>query len=67
MVGNKFPLDIDINITDNTLDTTVYRKPTYTGLLLNLAATVPMQWKAGLLNTLINRAYNVFITGKLAS
>lgn len=49
--------DIDIRINDNSLETSVYRKLTYTGLLLNYAASVPMQWKTGLFNTLINRAY----------
>lgn len=42
-------LDIVISINKNTLETSVYRKLTYKGLLLNYAASVPIQWKTGLL------------------
>ena len=60
-VGDKqIPfLDIDIKIENNILDTTVYRKPTYTNLLLNFKALCPMHWKTGLLITLLHRAYLV--------
>ena len=58
--GNSIPfLDINIEINNENLCTTVYRKPTYTGLLLNFQAVCPITWKKGLMNTLINRAYNV--------
>ena len=52
-------LDIQLDISNNCLNTTVYRKPTYTGLILNYKAPCPLQWKRGLINTLINRAYIV--------
>lgn len=57
-------LDINLDITNNVLETSVYRKPTYTGLILNFKAHCPLQWKRGLLATLINRAYNVCSTWK---
>ena len=52
-------LDINLDIESNVVNTTVYRKPTYTNLVLNYAACCPLQWKRGLLLTLINRAYVV--------
>ena len=60
-VGNKkIPfLDIDINVENSCLETEVYRKPTNTNLLLNYEANVPKQWKRGLVQTLLHRAYNV--------
>ena len=60
-VGDKkIPfLDIDINVENAILETEVYRKPTNTNLLLNFDSCVPKQWKRGLVQTLLNRAYNV--------
>ena len=52
-------LDINIDITNNELTTDVYRKPTYTGLILNYKALCPNHWKTGLLFTLLHRAYEV--------
>ena len=58
--GKVLPfLDIDLDVSSNTLTTKVYRKPTYTGLTLNFRAICPMQWKISVLSTLINRAYIV--------
>ena len=37
----------------------VYRKPTYTGLLLNYEAFCPYKWKVGLLQCMLHRAYSV--------
>ena len=62
MGGKQIPfLDIQLNIDNDTgtLDTSVYRKPTFTSLMLNYAANCPLQWKRGLVNTLVNRAYTV--------
>ena len=58
--GKSLPfLDLNLDVTNNNLSTTVYRKPTYTSLLLNYQATCPPQWKRGLILTLVNRAYVV--------
>jgi len=37
----------------------VYRKPTFTGLLLNASALCPHKWKIGLMQCLLHRAYCV--------
>lgn len=58
--GKQLPfLDINIDITNNVLNTSVYRKPTYTNLLLNFKAICPNSWKRGLLLTLLHRGYVV--------
>ena len=64
--GNKILpfLDININIEDNVLNTTVYRKPTFTRLMLNAKALCPIVWKDGLINTLLHRAFIVCNTWK---
>ena len=38
-----------------TLTTEVYRKPTYTGLLLHFQSHVDSRYKKGLVNTMVNR------------
>ena len=56
----KIPfLDIDIDISNNILITDVYRKPTYTSLILNFKALCPIHWKTGLFHTLIHRADHI--------
>ena len=57
-VGNKSLafLDVNISIDCSTLSTTVYRKPTHTGLFLNYHALAPMAWKKGLIMCLLHRA-----------
>ena len=49
-------LDVEIKVTENHLDTWVWRKPTNTGLLLNFNAFCPMKWKSGLILCLLHRA-----------
>ena len=57
--NNKLPfLDVFIN-TEDTLQTSIYRKDTYTGLLLNYNSVCPRQWKVGLINGMLHRAYTV--------
>ena len=41
------------------LSTSVYRKPTYSGLYLQWNSFVPRQYKRGLVNCLIHRAWNI--------
>lgn len=58
--GKQTPfIDINIDITDDNIDTCVYHKPTYTSLLLNYLACRPNSWKPGLIQTIINRAYTL--------
>jgi hypothetical protein len=58
-IDQKLPfLDILINNEDN-LKTSVYHKPTYTGLLMNFQSFLPFQYKLGLIRTLIDRTYKI--------
>ena len=58
--GKEIPfLDINVDIKENRLSTSVYRKDTYTSLILNYLANCPDNWKLGLAKTFINRAYVV--------
>ena len=50
-------LDVNIIMSESTFDTSIFRKPTYTGLLLNFNAMCPVTWKKGLVIGLLNRAY----------
>ena len=49
-------VDVDIKISENTVDTWVWRKLTNTGLFLNFAATCPIKWKSGLVLCMLHRA-----------
>ena len=44
---------------DDHVTTQVYRKPTYTGLILNANACCPKKWKLGLMQCLLHRAYTI--------
>ena len=59
-IGNcKLPfLDVMID-TENSLQTSIYRRNTHTGLLLNYNSICPKQWKDGLMNGMLHRAYTV--------
>ena len=59
--GNKeIPfLDIEIKLDLDCIHTSIYRKDTFTGLLLNYNAICPLQWKKGLIIGMLNRAFNV--------
>lgn len=52
-------LDIDISIKSNCFETSVYRKPTNTNVLLNFESTAPMAWKKGVINCFLTRARRV--------
>ena len=55
---NHLPfLDIDIVLKDGEFITSIYRKDTFTGLLVNFHAVCPIQWKRGLIVGLLHRAY----------
>ena len=58
-VEKKLPfLDILLN-NEKVLTTSVYRKPTYTGLLMNFHSFLPFHYKLGLLRTLIDRTFKI--------
>ena len=52
-------LDVKIQSTDDLVKTSVYRKPTFTGLLTCFSSFVPLPYKKGLVNTLLFRAKNI--------
>ena len=60
---NKSLPFLDILITrGTTYSTTLYHKPTFTGLLLNFSSFVPLRFKHNLISTLIHRIYNICST-----
>ena len=57
---NKLPfLDILKNNNESDLQTLVFHKKTYTGLLLNYFSFVPNCYKLGLIKTLVDRMYRI--------
>ena len=55
---NKLPFsEILINNNESDLQTSVFHKRTYTGLLLNYISFVPNCCKLGLIKTLVDRMY----------
>ena len=58
-IENKLPF-VDILISNNeNLQTSVFHKKTYTGLLLNYFSFFPDSYKYGLIKTLIDRMYRI--------
>ena len=49
-------LDVNVKIESESFVTTVYRKATHTGVLLNFLSVTPTLWKKGMLLCLLNRA-----------
>ena len=59
-INSKLPfLDTVIENNGHSFTTSVYRKPTYTGLGLNFLSFCPKLYKINSVKTLINRAYNI--------
>ena len=52
-------LDCLLSKSDTCLSTSVYRKPTFTGLGLNFFSFIPKMYKINIIRTLLQRAYNV--------
>ena len=52
-------LDCLVDTSGDVTTTTVYRKPTNTGLLLNYTAFCPLQWKIGLIKCFLHRAHRL--------
>ena len=49
-------LDVEIDIRQESVATWVYRKSTYTSVLLNFHAIAPLKWKRALISCLLHRA-----------
>ena len=59
---------LDIKITrnqDGSLSTSMYRKPTFSGLYLKWTSFVPKQFKINLVNCLLNRAWRICSSSEL--
>ena len=52
-------LDVNILFSNGKFSTTVYRKPTLTGLFTNFESFIPITYKQGLINTLLFRYFNI--------
>ena len=59
-------LDIKITCNQNrSFSTTMYRKPTFSGLYLKWTSFVPKQFKINLSNSLLNRAWKICYSSEL--
>lgn len=52
-------LDVMIEKTATNFCTSIYRKPTYTGLTTKFNSNIPIQYKKNLICTLVTRAFNI--------
>ena len=52
-------LDISITRVGNELQTSLFRKKTFSGVYLNFNSHLPNIYKKGLIDTLLYRAYNI--------
>ena len=58
--GNKMPfLDVSIERVNGHFATSVYRKPTFSGLYTNFVSFIPISYKIGLVSTLIFRCFSI--------
>ena len=56
----KLPfLDIDISRSSGKFTTSVYRKPTFTGLFTNFQSFIPLTYKRSLVSCLLHRIFNL--------
>ena len=58
-------LDVAIENTNDQFLTSVYRKPTWSGLYMSYHSFVPLSYKRGLVKTLYSRAYRICSPSKL--
>ena len=52
-------LDVNIQRTENGFETSVYRKPTFTGLTTKFSSYIPLKFKRNLVSTLVYRAFQI--------
>ena len=56
--SNTLPfLDLSVHYNDNTFNSSVYRKPTFTGLGLSFFSCSPLKYKINSIQTLLHRGY----------
>ena len=53
-------LEVKVSRNTNQFVTSVYRKPTFSGVLYHFDSFIPETYKIGLISTLIFRGYNIF-------
>ena len=58
----KISRTLEITRTENSFQTSIYRKPTFTGLSTKFTSFIPIQYKRNLVSTLIYRAFNICST-----
>ncbi|XP_046863266.1 uncharacterized protein LOC124457010 [Xenia sp. Carnegie-2017] len=57
---NTLPfLDVKITRSNGKFSTSVYRKPTFTGLFTNFHSFIPIQYKRSLISSLLHRIFNL--------
>ncbi len=56
----KLPfLDVDITRSNGKFSTSIYRKPTFTGLFINFHSFIPLTYKCSLISCLLYRIFNL--------
>jgi len=59
-INSSLPfLDMSIQCTDGKFTSSIYRKPTFTGLLTSYFSFTPILYKMNAIRTLVHRAYNL--------
>ena len=53
---DSLSFDVELKFDEFGFKTSVWGKPTYTGLMLNFRSTCPNAWKSGLITCLLKRA-----------
>ena len=59
-LDNALPfLDVNVSRLNGHFVTSVYRKPTFSGVYTNFSSYIPMTYKLSLVSTLLHRAYTI--------
>ena len=58
--GKLLFLDVEITRSNGKFSTSVYRKPTFTGLFTNFHSFIPLAYKRSLVSCLLHRIFNIF-------
>ena len=59
-LNGKFPFfDVLVDNSSNVCVTSVFHKKTYTGLLTNFFSFTPLNYKTGLIRTLVDRTFKI--------
>ena len=64
--GNSLPfLDTNVDISGTEVSSTIYRKKTDTGVILNYSSMAPREWKSALIKWFLKRADRICTNDKL--